>query len=186
MPSASLTLRNVKGSALTFTEMDDNLTNLAAAANLSATASNLTTLDANVGSYQAYANASFITSSLSANIDLNDNHIIDAVISNTKEKVVAHGNTTGAVSVNADQGPIQTYTLTGDIQLWSNNVSNLDSGQSVTLVLTQDATGSRLLSSDWAFAGASKTLTTDASAIDTITVTYDGTNYLAALVKGYA
>jgi hypothetical protein len=54
------------------------------------------------------------------------------------------------------------------------------------LILTQDGTGSRLLTSDLKYAGASKTLSTAASAIDVINIFYDGTNYLASLVKGYA
>jgi hypothetical protein len=54
------------------------------------------------------------------------------------------------------------------------------------LILTQDATGSRLLTSTMKFAGGVKTLTTSANAIDVVTIYYDGTNYLAGLSRGYA
>jgi len=126
------------------------------------------------------------TSSFTSNVTLNGNYIKDAIIETTREKVIDYGNTTGDISIDANLGPIQTYTLTGDVTLWANNVSNWNTGQSITLVLTQDGTGSHTLSSDWKFAGASKTLSTAGSSIDTISVTYDGTNYLASLVKGYA
>ena len=165
MPSASLTLRNVKGSALTFTEMDNNLTSLATAAN---------------------ASASLSGSSFTGNVEFNNNHISNAILQTTIEKTVSLGSVSGAVTINANSGPIQRATLTGNITINTTNLTNFTTGESVTLVLTQDATGSRILTSNLKYAGASKTLTTTANAIDTIAITYDGTNYLAALVKGYA
>ena len=327
MPSASLTLRNTKGSALSFTEMDDNLTSLAAAANASASTSSLTTIDANlgtatdnitsidanVGAYQTYANVTFsgdsfndgslynldqglgeyteikyhggaivanvgrghyftdaayggaligtITSGSSPDIyssgeaqgilgvasvyspagnvyndnpqilvpsvrDLpltgnatnwstafsdtwgnvhiharagnryefsnvalklpTDTTLSNAVLLQTQETLVANGNTTGTISINGDNGSIQTFTLTGGITLNAANFSNMGTGQTVSLILTQDGTGSRTLTSDLKYSGGNKTLSTAANSIDTLTVTYDGTNYLAALVTGYA
>ena len=165
MPSASLTLRNTKGSALTFTEMDDNLTNLATAAN---------------------ASASLSGASFTGNVEFNNNHISNAILHTTIEKTSNIGAVTGAVTVNANIAPIQRATLVGNITINTTNLTNFSTGESVTLVLTQDATGSRILTSNLKYAGASKTLTTTANAIDTIAITYDGTNYLAALVKGYA
>lgn len=309
MPSASLTLRNTKGSALSFTEMDDNLTSLAAAANASAATSSLTTLDANIGAYQTYANTTFsgdtfnsgtlydlgsyvnikyTSGALLANVGqghywsdvnyqgalfgtitstsspaswtsgeflgllgvattgspagnvYNDNpqvivpsvrdlpltanntnwdtpfsdtwgnvHIFarednryefsnvalklptdttlsNAVLLQTQETLVANGNTSGTISINGDNGSIQTFTLTGGITLNAANFSNMGAGQTVSLILTQDGTGSHTLTSDLKYSGGNKTLSTAANSIDTLTVTYDGTNYLAALVTGYA
>jgi len=165
MPSAALTLRNTKGSALTFTEMDNNLTNLATAANASA----------------ALSGASF-----TGNVNLNNNHISSAILEMTIEKTANIGAVSGTVTINANTGPIQRATLVGNITINTTNLTNFSTGESVTLVLTQDATGSRVLTSNLKYAGASKTLTTTANGIDTIAITYDGTNYLAALVKGYA
>lgn len=165
MPSAALTLRNTKGSALTFTEMDDNLTNLATAANASA----------------ALSGASF-----TGNVEFNNNHISNAILHTTIEKTSNIGAVSGAVTINANVGPIQRATLVGNITINTTNLTNFTTGESVTLVLTQDGTGSRLLTSNLKYAGGSKTLSTANTSIDTISITYDGTNYLAALVKGYA
>jgi hypothetical protein len=56
----------------------------------------------------------------------------------------------------------------------------------MTIIITQDGTGGRTLTSSMKFAGASKTLSTAASAVDIISVFYDGTTYYATLSKGYA
>lgn len=186
MPSAALTLRNTKGSALTFTEMDTNLTNLAAATNLSATSSSVTTIDANIGAYQTWSNANHLTNNITSNVNLNNNYIKSAILETTVEKTANIGAVTGTVTINGNTGPIQRATLVGNITINTNNLTNFTTGESVTLVLTQDGTGSRLLTSNLKYAGASKTLSTAANSIDTISIVYDGTNYLAALVKGYA
>jgi hypothetical protein len=59
-------------------------------------------------------------------------------------------------------------------------------GQSITMIMTQDATGGRTLSSTMKFAGGFKTLSTGNSITDITTVFYDGTNYYASLSRGYA
>jgi hypothetical protein len=74
--------------------------------------------------------------------------------------------------------------LTGNITI--NALGNAVAGSSAVLILTQDATGNRLLSSTMKFAGNSKTLSTAASSIDIMSVFYDGTTYYATLSKGYA
>ena len=101
------------------------------------------------------------------------------------ETVVAGGNTGAAtITPNAASGTIFNYTLTGNITLSA--LSNAVAGTSVTIILTQDATGNRLLTSTMKFAGASKTLSTAGSSIDIMSVFYDGTTYYATLSKGYA
>jgi hypothetical protein len=102
------------------------------------------------------------------------------------ETVYAMGNVTGNLAANIDinNGSIQTMTLTGNIT--ANSIQNMQAGQSVTLILTQDTTGSRLLSSTWKFAGGFKTLTTTANATDIITVFFDSNTYYASLSRGYA
>jgi hypothetical protein len=84
---------------------------------------------------------------------------------------------------NPVNGPIQTVTLTGNVTI--NAFSSPLSGQTIRLVLTQDATGSRLLTSTMKFAGGIKTLSTAANAIDILTISYIGTSYYATLDKGY-
>jgi hypothetical protein len=65
-------------------------------------------------------------------------------------------------------------------------LGNAIAGRSMTLIITQDGTGNRTLTSSMKFAGASKTLSTAASSVDIISVFYDGSTYYSALTKGYA
>jgi hypothetical protein len=96
------------------------------------------------------------------------------------------GNVTGNLAANIDinNGSIQTMTLTGNIT--ANSIQNMAAGQSITMIMTQDATGSRTLSSTMKWSGGYKTLTTTASATDIATIFYDGTTYYASLSRGYA
>jgi hypothetical protein len=73
--------------------------------------------------------------------------------------------------------------LTGNITLSA--LSNAVAGTSMTIILTQDGTGNRLLTSTMKFAGNSKTLSTAANTIDIMGVFYDGSTYYASLTKGY-
>ncbi len=90
--------------------------------------------------------------------------------------VNAVGNSTGAVTVDFADGNKQSFTLTGDVTF---TFSNPVAGESYTFVLTQDATGSRLVTWPAAvkFAGGSLTLTTTANKTDVVKMLYDGTNY---------
>jgi hypothetical protein len=81
-------------------------------------------------------------------------------------------------------GNVQTVTLTDNVTF--NAFGNPETGQSLTLIVKQDGTGSRTLTSTMKFAGADKTLSTAANAIDIISVFYDGTDYYASLAKGFA
>lgn len=101
------------------------------------------------------------------------------------ETVTSASYTSGNVfSPNVQGATIQTLTLTQDTTI--NQFTNALAGQSCQLILTQDGTGSRLLTSNMKFAGGSKTLSTTAGAIDIISVLYDGTTYFARLTTGYA
>jgi hypothetical protein len=74
-------------------------------------------------------------------------------------------------------------TLTGNVTI--NAFTSATSGQSATLIVTQDGTGGRTLTSTMKFAGGSKTLSLGASATDVIVVSYVGTTYYASLNKGF-
>jgi hypothetical protein len=102
------------------------------------------------------------------------------------ETVVSLGNVSGDISSNIDvaNGTIYTMTTTGNITI--DTLANAVAGTSATLIVTQDGTGSHTLTSSMKFAGASKTLSTAANAIDIISVFYDGSTYYATLSKGYA
>lgn len=99
-----------------------------------------------------------------------------------------HGNVTGAVTVDWDNGNMQRMRLTGAVTL---TFSNPTAGRRYLLILEQDGTGSRLVT--WPtirwFAGITPTLSTAATAIDQIALAYittnAGTEYLGAGSIGY-
>ena len=102
-----------------------------------------------------------------------------------RDTVYAAGATTGTITPNAANGNVQTITLTGSITL--NALASPVSGQSITLIVKQPASGGPYtLTSTMLFAGGFKTLSTAANAIDMITVSYIGTSYYASLVTGFA
>lgn len=91
------------------------------------------------------------------------------------------------ITPDISQGKVFTCTLTGNVTLA--NPANLIPGQTINVVLTQDGTGSRLLSavgSLWKFPGGTKTLSTGPGAVDRISGVYDGTRILATLTLAYA
>jgi hypothetical protein len=94
-------------------------------------------------------------------------------------------NTGASFTPTASAGPVQRVTATANFAL--NAPVGMATGQSITLIITQDATGSRLMTPNgvYRFAYAVKTLSTTANAIDVLSIFYDGTNYLCNLVKGY-
>ena len=71
-------------------------------------------------------------------------------------------------------------------------ISNLPTGGSVTLIITQDSTGSRTAtfgtdtSTTVKFAGGTPALSTASNSIDVVTIFNDGTNYLGNIAKAYA
>lgn len=100
------------------------------------------------------------------------------------ETVVAGGSVSGTITPDVATGTVFNYTLTGNITL--NSLSNSVAGSGCTLILTQDGTGNRTLTSTMKFLGGSKTLSTAAASIDILSVFYDGTTYYASLGKGYS
>jgi len=113
----------------------------------------------------------------------------NSVFSNVKltkfnETTVGSTNTSTSITPDVSAGTIFAYTANSNFTF--NALANAVAGSSATVIITQDATGSRLLTSTMKFANASKTLSTAASSIDIITVFYDGTTYYASLTKGYA
>ena len=64
----------------------------------------------------------------------------------------------------------------------------MSAGQSLTLILTQDSIGGRLLDANTAylFASGFQTLSTSAGAIDMLNIFSDGTNYYTTLTVEYS
>ena len=128
-----------------------------------------------------------VASGTNADITVTPNGTGKTVITNAVayEYVYTAGTTTGTITPNAALGTIQSITLTGSIT-WNAFGTPL-AGQTITMIIKQPATGGPYtLTSTMLFAGASKTLSTAANAVDILSVTYDGTNYWASLSKGYA
>jgi hypothetical protein len=98
--------------------------------------------------------------------------------------VYSIGTASGTQTPDATNGEWQTITLNGNLTL--NAFSSPADGQTIKLIIKQDATGSRTLTSSMKWEGGSKTLSTAANAVDIASIYYDGTNYWASLTKGYA
>jgi hypothetical protein len=90
----------------------------------------------------------------------------------------------GTYTPDVSSGTVHKMTLTGNVTI--NSFTNATTGSNITMIMTQDSTGTRTLSSTMKFAGAARVLSTPASSIDVISVFYDGTNYLASLSRGFA
>jgi hypothetical protein len=124
-----------------------------------------------------------IISISNSNIVLSPNGTGQTLIKNLEynENIYSLGTTNGTIAPDAANGNIQTITLNGNLTL--NTFTNPIAGQSITLIVNTGGTG-RTLTSTMKWAGATKTLSTT-STIDVINIFYDGTNYLASLIKGY-
>lgn len=110
-------------------------------------------------------------------------NLSDVSLTKFDETVYSGGNVSGTLTPDADLGSIHHYTLTGNITM--DTIANVTTGTSMVIILTQDTTGGRELSSTMKYAGNVKTLSTGANAVDVITCFYDGSDYYASLVTGF-
>ena len=99
------------------------------------------------------------------------------------ESYVSGGTVNGTITPDASTGTIYKYVVDGAITL--NSITNVVAGTSMTIILQQDATGGRTLTSTWKYLKGFKTLSTAASSTDIISVFYDGTDYYAVLSDGF-
>lgn len=126
-----------------------------------------------------------ISAGTDGNITLAPNGTGKTVVNNITFFSTPHALTFSAtIEPNVAQGMVQIVTLTDNVTF--NEFNTPVSGQTLTLIVKQDATGSRTLTSTMLFAGGSKTLSTAANSIDKITVLFDGTNYLASLQTNFS
>ena len=100
------------------------------------------------------------------------------IIKDYAETVYAGGNSSTAVTLDETNGNVQTFTMTGNCTFTMPSGSGLQAGSSMTLILTQDGTGSNtgaFTSVLWA-GGTAPTLTTTATTgIDILTFyTFNG------------
>ena len=94
------------------------------------------------------------------------------------ETVYAGGNTSTAVTLDETNGNTQTWTMTGNCTFTMPSGAGLQAGTALTLILTQDASGSRtgaFTSVKWAAATAPTLTTTATTGVDILTfITFDG------------
>jgi hypothetical protein len=103
--------------------------------------------------------------------------------------VNAIGNSSTAFTLDCSKSNVQTVTMNGTVAAGSLTISNIQDGQTINLILTQDGVGSRLLGNPtgvkWP-GGTVGVLSTAAAAIDLITFTrVSGTTY-ASISKAFA
>jgi hypothetical protein len=175
---STIVTRAGKGSQLSWTEVDNNFTNL-----------NTDKLEHVVqdttpqlgGSLDVNGNS--IVSVSNANINITPNGTGQTVLKNIEYNEFIHslGTTSGTVAPNVANGNVQTITLNGNLTL--NAFTSPVAGQSLTLIVNTGGT-SRTLTSSMLFAGGEKTLSTT-NTTDIISVFYDGTNYWASLSKDF-
>lgn len=94
------------------------------------------------------------------------------------EILFAQGNITGATTFDRENGDTITGTLTGNITVTL--ISGAFTGDTLTLELTQDATGSRTVTwpSNFKKAGGTLTLSTSANAVDVIKMVWDSVSWV--------
>lgn len=105
-------------------------------------------------------------------------------ITGYKETIYSLGTTSGTIAPNVANGNVQTITLNGGMTL--NSFTSASAGQSLVLIVKQDGTGARSLTSSMKFAAGENTLSTAPNSIDIISIFYDGTDYLATLAKDFS
>ena len=105
-----------------------------------------------------------------------------------REKINAL-TSSSTITVDCNEAPVHKVTLTSNTGFV---ISNLGTGQSVTIIIVQDSGGSNTAtfgtdgSTAVKFAGGTPTLSTAGNAIDICTIFNDGTNFYGNLAKAYA
>ena len=140
-------------------------------------------------SIKAYADTKLPLSggTLTGAVDAGDQELTKFVAKDYKEDIATTSDsgtsfTSNTLTLDVQDGNVFDITLDGNITTWT--INNMGSGTTITVILRQDSTGSRtaptqINSTTFKTPGAAGlTLTTDASAIDVVSVFYDGTDYL--------
>lgn len=153
---ATITLRSVKGSALSFAEGDANFTNL-----------NTDKLE-NV--------SEDTTPSLGGDLNASGNKIQNPVLEDYAETVHSLGST-DTPTITVSNGNVQSVTITSGLTLPA--FSDAATGQSVTLIVS--GSGSASGTGNHKFAGGNKTLTNDS----VVSIFYDGTTYFTSIATDF-
>ena len=106
------------------------------------------------------------------------------------ETVHNQGNVTGSFSITVANGNTQRMRLTGNVTF--TGFVDAREGQTVTLLITQDGTGSRTFTEGldsagrMLFAGGVSTLTTTANVTDIMSISFIGGTYYGSINKNYS
>ena len=135
-----------------------------------------------------FSNTAPITYNSSTGVIGLEQTLDDLTLKKYQETIVSGGNANGNISLDVSQGTIHKFTLTGNVT--KIDISNIDSGGSTTIILTQDGTGGHTLDTttfplEWTnfdFVNNFTTLDSTAGAYNIINILYDGSKYYSSLV----
>jgi hypothetical protein len=120
-------------------------------------------------------------------VGISQNLNVGGAITGKFVDVVANvATTSNPLAPDWNAGSVQRFTVNQNFTL--NAPTNMPVGGNLTLILTQDGTGNRLMTAaaSYKFSSAFKTLSTTGGTIDMINIFYDGVTYYATLTTGYA
>jgi len=203
---STITLRSVKGSALSFTEVDNNFTNLNTDKLEGVTSSvdgELTLWSSTTGKVLKRATitglvkaTAGVATTATAGTDyvsptgsetLTNKTLTNPSVNNYTEGVVAIGTVTTASTLSLTNGTVQTATLTASTAC-TFTMPTATAGKSFILLLKQAAsTGNgtaTFTGVKWGTAGA-PTITAAAGKMDILTFVADGTNWYGSIAQGY-
>jgi hypothetical protein len=192
---STVVLRSTKGSALTISEADTNITNLNTdkieLSNLSVTQNS-----ASGGGSLSYNNTTGVfdytppalpaagisnvvedtTPQLGGNLDGQDNTITAIGLKDYLEPVHSLGST-DSPTISVSNGNVQSVSITSGLSLPA--FSDASAGQSVTLIVS--GSGNASGTGAYKFAGGNKTLTTES----VVSIFYDGTTYYTSIATDF-
>ena len=192
---ATVTLRSVKGSALTVNEADLNINNLNTD-KIELTNLSVTQNSASGGGSLSYNNTTGVfdytppalpaagisnvvedtTPQLGGNLDGQDNTITAIGLKDYLEPVHSLGST-DSPTISVSNGNVQSVTITSGLSLPA--FSDASAGQTVTLIVS--GSGSASGTGAYKFAGGNKTLTTES----VVSIFYDGTTYYTSIATDF-
>jgi hypothetical protein len=202
----TITLRNVKGSALSFTEVDNNFTNLNTDKIEGITSSvdgELTLWSSTTGKVLKRASltgivkaTSGVATTATAGTDyvsptgsetLTNKTLTNPTVNNYTEGVVAIGTVNTSSTLSLTNGTVQTATLTASTAC-TFTMPTATAGKSFILLLKQAAStgnGTATFTSVKWSGGTAPTITATAGKMDILTFIADGTNWYGSFVQNY-
>lgn len=203
---STITLRNVKGSALSFTEVDNNFTNLNTDKLEGVTSSvdgELTLWSSTTGKVLKRATITGLVKatagvattatvgtdyvSPTGSETLTNKTLTNPSVNNYTEGVVAIGTVTTASTLSLTNGTVQTATLTASTAC-TFTMPTATAGKSFILLLKQAAStgnGTATFTGVKFSGGTAPTITATAGKMDILTFTADGTNWYGNFSQNY-